>query len=60
VALVHALFDEPDSAFIWIRRHRWTVGELSGLSADQKVDPLRSDPRFAALLEEIGIRQPGR
>ncbi len=56
VAILHTLFDEPDSAFAWIGRQRWTLGELSGLSADQAVDPLRSDPRFARLLREVGIR----
>ncbi len=60
VALVHILFDEPDSAFAWIARNRWTIGALSGLSADQNADAVRSDPRFVALLEEIGIRQPAR
>ena len=56
VALIHVLFGELDSAFDWLPRQRWTIGELSGLSADQTLDPLRSDPRFDRLLHQIGIR----
>jgi DNA-binding SARP family transcriptional activator/Flp pilus assembly protein TadD len=56
VALVHTLFGEPDSAFAWIGRQRWTLGELTALSADQTLDPLRSDSRFTTLLRKIGIR----
>lgn len=56
VAILHILFGEPDSAFAWIGHQTWTMGELSGLSADQTVDPVRSDPRFARLLKEVGIR----
>ncbi len=56
LALVHILFGEHDAAFWWLRRQRWTVGELSGLSADQALDPVRADPRFPELLRELGIR----
>jgi DNA-binding SARP family transcriptional activator/TolB-like protein/Flp pilus assembly protein TadD len=56
IALVHAAFGEKDSAFIWLPRTRWTLGQLSSLSAERRMDPLRSDPRFLALLRELGVR----
>ena len=56
VALVHVMLGEPDSAFVWLGHQVWTIGALSGLSADQALDPLRSDRRFEARLREIGIR----
>ena len=56
VALVHAAFDEKDSAFVWLQHSRWTLGQLSGLSADRRVDPLRADPRFPELLRQLGLR----
>jgi DNA-binding SARP family transcriptional activator/TolB-like protein/Flp pilus assembly protein TadD len=56
VALAYTVFGEKDSALVWLARNRWTMAELSGLSADQRMDPLRSDPRFGAILRRIGIR----
>lgn len=57
LAWLHALFGERDSAFVWLDRHRWTMTELSGLSADQALDSLRSDPRYLRLLRRIGTRK---
>ena len=56
IALVHTAFGEKDSAFAWLQHQRWTLGQLSGLSADRRVDPLRSDPRFPELLKRLGLR----
>jgi Flp pilus assembly protein TadD len=56
IALVHTAFGEKDSAFVWLQYQRWTLGQLSGLSADRRVDPLRSDPRFPQLLRRLGLR----
>jgi DNA-binding SARP family transcriptional activator/TolB-like protein len=58
VAWLHTLLGEKDSAFVWLEQEEWTMAELSGLSADQVFDPLRSDPRFAQVLRRIGIRGP--
>jgi len=44
MAIVHTLFGEKDSAFVWLDRQHWTMAELSGLSADWFLQPLRSDP----------------
>jgi TolB-like protein/Tfp pilus assembly protein PilF len=54
VAVVHAALGERDLAFQWLDkayedRHPWLVM----LKVTPKVDSLRSDPRFAALLERI-------
>ena len=50
---------EPDSAFAWLERSRWQWPHRAVLS-DPALDPLRSDPRFARLVErverEMGIR----
>jgi TolB-like protein/DNA-binding SARP family transcriptional activator len=56
MAIVHTLLGEKDSAFVWLERQRWTMAELSGLSADWWMHPLRSDPRYAALLQRLKIR----
>ena len=56
MAIVHTLMGEKDSAFVWLDQQRWTMAELSGLSADWWMQPLRSDPRYAALLQRLGIR----
>jgi hypothetical protein len=52
--VVHAALGERDLAFAWLDRayedrHPWLVM----LKVTPKVDRLRSDPRFAALLERI-------
>jgi len=65
VAVVHAALGERDLAFKWLDkayedRHPWLVM----LKVTPKVDSLRSDPRFAALLERIAasstlVTEPG-
>jgi DNA-binding SARP family transcriptional activator/TolB-like protein len=56
IARLHALFGEKDSAFVWLEHHRWTMAQLSGLSADTHMDPLRSDSRFVQLQRRLGVR----
>jgi TolB-like protein/DNA-binding SARP family transcriptional activator len=56
IAQLHALFGEKDSAFVWLEHGRWTMAQLSGLSADIHVDSLRSDPRFVQLQRRLGVR----
>lgn len=56
IALVHTAFGERDSAFVWLQGTRWTLGQLSGLRADRRADPLRSDPRYPELLQKLGLR----
>lgn len=57
MAWLHSLFGEKDSAFVWLERQRWTMAELSGLRADRAIDALRLDPRYPALLRDLGLRK---
>jgi len=57
IGALHARFGEKDSAFAWLGRQRtWSMIHLAFVSADQYMDPLRSDPRFPQLLRRLGIR----
>ena len=59
IARVFAALGEPDSAFAYLDRTRWTWPHEAVL-ADPALDPLRADPRFAVLTErvarEMGVR----
>jgi hypothetical protein len=55
-ALMHIFFGEKDSAFVWLGHNRWTLVQLSQLSASPYLDPLRSDPRFVPLLRRLSLR----
>jgi TolB-like protein/DNA-binding SARP family transcriptional activator/Tfp pilus assembly protein PilF len=59
IAMMHTLFGELDSAFVWLPRTQWTLGSFAGLSADRRWDPLRSDARFSGFLQEVGLRPAG-
>jgi len=56
MATAHATLGETDRAFEWLRR---ALGERSDcmvwLKAEPMLDSLRSDPRFSALLREVGL-----
>jgi tetratricopeptide (TPR) repeat protein len=56
VALVYASMSERDSAFEWLEK---AFAEhdtfLPWLNSDPDFEPLRSDPRFDALIRRIGI-----
>ena len=56
IALLSIAMGEKDSALVWLNHQRWTVAELSGVSAGHPLDPLRSDPRFHELMRRIGVR----
>lgn len=56
-ALMHALFGDTDSAFVWFDKNRWSLGELAILRASPYVDSLRSDPRYPRLLRRIGLEK---
>ena len=56
MALVHTALGNADSAFVWLdrgveERTHWLVW----LNRDRRWLPLRSDPRFAALVERVGL-----
>jgi TolB-like protein/DNA-binding SARP family transcriptional activator/Flp pilus assembly protein TadD len=56
IAMAYAMFGEKDRAFAWLDRQWFTMAELSGLSADRRMDALRSDPRYSQLLQRLGVR----
>ena len=56
VAAVHAALGQPDSAFAWLDRavrdrSHWLVW----LNRDPRWQPLRGDPRYAALVRRVGL-----
>jgi TolB-like protein/DNA-binding SARP family transcriptional activator/Flp pilus assembly protein TadD len=59
IARAHVALGEPDSAFAWLERSNWRWPHRA-TRGDPALDPLRSDPRFARLVErverEMGLR----
>lgn len=57
IAAIYGNLGENDSAFVYLNRgyaHR-EPGLVSWLKAAPALDPLRSDPRYAALLKKVGL-----
>jgi len=58
VALVYTELGEHDRAFEWLdKAYQAKAESLSSLKVDQKLDKLRSDPRFTLLLRKIGLEE---
>ncbi len=56
IGLVYASLGEDDLAFEWFEKSfAYKAESLATLKIDPKVDRLRSDPRFAALVKKIGL-----
>jgi serine/threonine protein kinase/Tfp pilus assembly protein PilF len=56
IALVYAALGEVDPALAWLEKGlEWRAEAMSTLKVDPKVDRLRGDPRFAALLKRVGF-----
>lgn len=59
IARAHVALGEADSAFAWFERSNWRWPHRAAL-ADPALDPVRSDPRYAPMVErierEMGIR----
>lgn len=59
--LVYAGQGNADSAFLWFdRQEKWGIQPMLSLQANRNVNPMRSDPRFRALLMRLGLptREP--
>jgi TolB-like protein/class 3 adenylate cyclase/cytochrome c-type biogenesis protein CcmH/NrfG len=57
-AVIYAALGDTDQAFTLLDRAYDDRGfYISSLKVDPMVDPLRSDPRFAALLKKVGLDQ---
>ena len=56
VATIYAGLGEKDSAFAWLRQGVEERADcMPWIQADSKIDPLRSDPRYAAILTRVGF-----
>lgn len=54
--LMYARLGETDSAFLWLGRvHDWPIPVMIGLRADGQLDAFRRDPRYDALLRQLGL-----
>lgn len=54
LAFAHAALGRLDAAFTLFDQVQWDVPSLIELRADPLLEPLRSDPRYPALLKRIG------
>jgi Flp pilus assembly protein TadD len=58
VALIHIGLVEKDQAFAWLdKAYEERCDFLVYLPTDPMADPLRSDPRFLALLGRLGLKK---
>jgi len=58
MAMIYASLGKNDMAFKWLDKSFELHEEsLCSLKIDPKMDPLRSDPRFNALLKKIGLEE---
>ncbi len=56
IAVVHAALGEKDAAFQWLERaYRERDAQITDLVLGPEVDSLRSDPRFAQLIQRLNL-----
>lgn len=56
IAGIYAALGERDQAFTWLEKaYQDRHPQMTLIGVDPAFDPLRSDPRFAALLRRVGI-----
>lgn len=61
IATLYAGLGDADAAFEWLERaYESRDGDLTFLKVDPRFDPLRPDPRFARLLERLGLQDGGQ
>jgi hypothetical protein len=58
VAMIYASLGEREQAFAWLQRayDARSAFLVVGILTSPAYDPLRGDPRFAALVKRMGIR----
>lgn len=58
MATLYAGLGEKDLAFRWLEKaYEERSGGMIWLSVDPRMDSLRTDPRFAAMMQRVGIEQ---
>jgi serine/threonine-protein kinase len=58
IATVYAGLGEKDNAIQWLQKGvRERADCMPWIQSDSKMDPLRADPRFAAILRDVGFRR---
>ena len=58
LAILYAGLGEKDQAFAWLEKaYQEHDAALTNLRVDPFFDPLRSDPRFQAMLKKMGLNQ---
>jgi hypothetical protein len=56
VALIYTALGDKNRAFLWLEKaYRDRYWMMAFFKVDPRLDPLRSDPRFADLLRRIGL-----
>jgi DNA-binding SARP family transcriptional activator len=57
--MLYAGEGNADSAFLWFDRvKKWGILGMIALQGNRRIDPVRGDPRYRALLKRIGIPTP--
>ena len=58
IALVYAGLGDNDQAFHWLdKAYTERDSQLIWVNVEPQFDPLRSDPRFASLVQRVGLNQ---
>jgi serine/threonine protein kinase/tetratricopeptide (TPR) repeat protein len=56
IAVVYVGLGDRDQAFVWLEKaYEERARPMLGLKVNPRLDPLRSDPRFADLLRRVGV-----
>lgn len=56
IAQAYAVWGERDSAFAWLERSQWMMLSVTNLRGVRWLDAVRTDPRFPALLNRLGLQ----
>ncbi len=58
IGLIYTAMSDQDQALTWLEKaYEERSGWLVWLKVDPKLDSLRSDPRFAELVQQVGLRE---
>lgn len=59
-ALVHVALGEPEEAFRWLEKGVVDRSPFISELRDARYDPIREDPRFQAMMRQVGLVEWGR